>query len=63
MSSDTLVGCDYPENLPEILQKAIVTMLNGIRKERVKTLAGKAKLSKEAFEAGLLDLARLQNSF
>ena len=63
MSSDALVGCDYPENLPEILQKAIVAMLNGIRKERVKTLAGKAKLSKEAYEAGLLDLARLQNSF
>ena len=63
MSSDALVGCDYPEKLPEMLQKAVSTMLRGLRKERVKSLEGKGDLTKESYEAGLLDLTALQNSF
>jgi hypothetical protein len=63
MSSDVLAGCDYPENLPEMLQKAVGTMLKGIRKERVKFIKGKGGLTKEAYDAGVLDLTKLQNSF
>jgi hypothetical protein len=63
MSSGMLAGCDYPDKLPEILQKAVATMFRGLRKERVKSLEGKGGLTKEAYEAGLLDLTKLQNSF
>ena len=67
MTSDALIGSDYPENLPEMLQKAVVSMFSGLRSDRVKTVTGKLKgdraLTKESYEAGLLDLTALQNSF
>ena len=67
MTSDELVGVEYPEDLPEILQKAVKAMFKGLRSDRAKTLAGKCKgdraLTKESYDAGLLDLTALQNSF
>ena len=67
MTSDALIGAEYPENLPEMLQKAVVSMFSGLRSDRVKTVTGKLKgnraLTKESYEAGLLDLTALQNSF
>ena len=67
MTSDELVGVEYPEDLPEILQKAVKAMFKGIRDTRAKTLAGKFKgdraLTKESYDAGMMDLTALQNSF
>ena len=67
MTSDALIGAEYPENLPEMLQKAVVSMFSGLRSDRVKTVTGKLKgnraVTKESYEAGLLDLTALQNSF
>jgi len=67
MNSDELVGVEYPDDLPEILQKAVNAMFKGLRDTRAKTLAGKLKgdraLTKESYDAGLLDLTALQNSF
>ena len=67
MTSDELVGVEYPEDLPEILQKAVKAMFKGLRSDRAKTLAGKCKgeraLTKESYDAVLLDLTALQNSF
>ena len=67
MTSNALIGCEYPENLPEMLQKAVVSMFNGLRSDRAKTVKGILKgdraLTKESYEAGLLDLTTLQNSF
>ena len=67
MTSDELVGVEYPEDLPEILQKAVKAMFKGLRDTRAKTLAGKLKgdraLTKESYDAGFMDLTALQNSF
>ena len=67
MTSDALIGAEYPENLPEMLQKAVVSMFSGLRSDRVKTVTGKLKgdraVTKESYDAGLLDLTALQNSF
>ena len=67
MTSDELVGVEYPEDLPEILQKAVKAMFKGLRSDRAKTLAGKFKgdraLTKESYDAGFMDLTALQNSF
>ena len=67
MTSNALAGCDYPEDLPEMLQKAVKAGFKGLRAKRAKTLTGKLKgdraLSKESFDAGVLDLTALQNSF
>ena len=67
MISNALAGCDYPKELPEMLQKALKSGFKGLRADRAKTLTGKLKgdraLSKESFDAGVLDLTALQNSF
>ena len=67
MTTDALTGCDYPEDLPEMLQKAIITGFKGLRADRARTITGKLKgdraLSRESYDAGLLDLTALQNSF
>ena len=67
MNSDELVGVEYPDDLPEILQKAVKAMFKGLRDTRAKTLAGKLKgdraLTKESYDAGFMDLTALQNSF
>jgi hypothetical protein len=67
ITSDELVGVEYPDDLPEILQKAVKSMFKGLRDARAKTLTGKLKgdrsLTKESYDAGLLDLTALQNSF
>ena len=67
MSSDELAGVKYPDDLPEILQKAVKSMFKGLRSDRAKTMTGKLRgdraLTKESYEAGLLDLTALQNSF
>lgn len=67
MTSDELVGVEYPEDLPEILQQAVKAMFKGLRDARAKTLAGKFKgdraLTQEAYDAGFMDLTALQNSF
>ena len=67
MTSNALAGCDYPEDLPEMLQKAVKAGFKGLRAKRAKTLTGKLKgdraLSKESFDAGVMDLTALQNSF
>ena len=67
MTSNALAGCDYPEDLPEMLQKAVESGFKGLRADRAKTLTGKLKgdraLSKESYDAGVLDLTALQNSF
>ena len=67
MISNALACCDYPKELPEMLQKALKSGFKGLRADRAKTLTGKLKgdraLSKESFDAGVLDLTALQNSF
>ena len=67
MTSNALAGCDYPEDLPEMLQKAVKAGFKGLRAKRAKTLTGKLKgdraVTKEAYDAGVLDLTALQNSF
>jgi hypothetical protein len=68
MTSPTaLIGSEFPEDLPEMLQKAVKSAFKGLRADRVKTVTGKLKgnraLTKEAYDAGLLDLTALQNSF
>ena len=67
MTSNALAGCDYPKELPEMLQKALKSGFKGLRADRAKTLTGKLKgdraLSKESYDAGVLDLTALQNSF
>ena len=67
MISNALAGCDYPKELPEMLQKALKSGFKGLRADRAKTLTGKLKgdraLSKESFDAGVMDLTALQNSF
>ena len=67
MISNALAGCDYPKELPEMLQKALKSGFKGLRADRAKTLTGKLKgdraLSKESYDAGVLDLTALQNSF
>ena len=67
MSGDELAGVDYPLELPEILQKAVKTMFKGLRDARAKTIAKKLKgnkaVTKESYDAGILDLTALQNSF
>jgi len=67
MTTNALAGCDYPENLPEMLQKAVKSGFKGLRADRAKTLTGKLKgdraVTKEAYDAGVMDLTALQNSF
>ena len=67
MTSNALAGCDYPKELPEMLQKAVKSRFKGLRADRAKTLTGKLKgdraLNKESYDAGVLDLTALQNSF
>ena len=67
MISNALAGCDYPKELPEMLQKALKSGFKGLRADRAKTLTGKLKgdraLSKESYDAGVLDLTALQTSF
>ena len=67
MTSNALAGCDYPKELPEMLQKALKSGFKGLRADRAKTLTGKLKgdraLNKESYDAGVLDLTALQNSF
>ena len=50
-----------------MLQKAVKSGFKGLRADRAKTLTGKLKgdraLSKESYDAGVLDLTALQNSF
>ena len=66
MTSNALAGCDYPEDLPEMLQKAVKAGFKGLRAKRAKTLTGKLKgdraVTKEAYDAGVLDLPALQHS-
>lgn len=67
MTTNALAGCDYPKELPEMLQKAVKSGFKGLRADRAKTLTGKLKgdraVTKEAYDAGVLDLTALQNSF
>ena len=67
MISNALAGCDYPKELPEMLQKALKSGFKGLRAKRAQTLTGKLKgdraVTKEAYDAGVLDLTALQNSF
>ena len=67
MTSNALAGCDYPKELPEMLQKALKSGFKGLRADRAKTLAGKLKgdraVTQEAYDAGVMDLTALQNSF
>ncbi len=68
MTSPTaLIGSEFPEDLPEMLQKAVKSAFKGLRADRVKTVTGKLKgnraLTKEAYDAGFMDLTALQNSF
>jgi len=67
MTTNALAGCDYPLELPEMLQKAVMSGFKGLRADRAKTLTGKLKgdraVTKESYEAGVLDLTALQDSF
>ena len=43
MTTNALAGCDYPKDLPEMLQKAVKAGFKGLRAKRAKTLTGKLK--------------------